>query len=261
MGESTAIHWTNSTWNPWVGCRKVSQGCKHCYMFRDQARYGRDPQDVHRTTATTFDQPLHYKEPRLIFTCSWSDFFIEQADEWRADAWRIIRDTPHTYQILTKRPERIAECLPADWDNGYPNVWLGVSVEDQDAANLRIPILKHIPAKIRFLSCEPLLGPVILRSWVRPSPGWAPDFIHWVIVGGESGPGARPMNAEWARSLRDECGAAGDVAFFFKQWGGNRKVGDVWGGDELDGKQHQAFPGYLPSRIGALPLKQMEMFS
>lgn len=249
MGEHTAIHWTHSTWNPWVGCRKVSAGCKHCYMFRDMKKYGKDPTDIHRTTKPVFTAPLRYEEPRLIFTCSWSDFFIEQADEWRAEAWEIIRNTPHTYQILTKRPERIAACLPSDWGDGYPNVWLGVSIEDRNAYG-RLPKLRSVPVKVRFLSCEPLLESI---------PNMNLTGIHWVITGGESGPGCRPMDLDWARDIRDQCQRHG-VPFFFKQVGGTRKVDGVWGGDELDGQRYQAFPAYLPPKVGALPLKQLEMF-
>jgi len=151
MAQTTGISWTDATWNPWHGCRKISAGCKYCYMFRDKERYGQDPTVVMRSKSN-FNDPLKWamdteqigflpgkdKEPSAfvgmkIFTCSWSDFFIQEADEWRADAWNIIRDTPEfTYQILTKRPERIMECLPPDWGRGYENVWLGVSVEDKE---------------------------------------------------------------------------------------------------------------------------------
>lgn len=177
MGEKSNIQWTENTWNPWHGCIKVSEGCKFCYMYRDKERYGQDPITVMRSK-TNFKAPLKWKEPTLIFTCSWSDWFIEQADEWRAEAWAIIKATPqHTYQILTKRPERILECLPEDWGDGYPNVWLGVSVENQKAVK-RIGELIKVPSVVRFISAEPLLELVDL------------DFlnsIHWVIVGGESG--------------------------------------------------------------------------
>src|SRR5215472_9745754 len=128
MGGATGIEWTDATWNPWMGCRKVSPACAHCYMFSDQRRYGHDP-GVIRRSKTTFDAPLRWPtEEKLVFTCSWSDWFIEDADEWRPEAWEVIRQTPHlTYQILTKRPELIADRLPADWGRGWPNVWLGVS--------------------------------------------------------------------------------------------------------------------------------------
>ena len=229
MGERTAIGWTDATWNPWYGCTKVSPGCAHCYMFRDQIRYGRDPNVVTRSK-TKFAEPLKWTEPRRVFTCSWSDWFHEAADAWRDEAWDIIRRTPHlTYQILTKRPERIAAHLPSDWGDAWANVWLGTSIENQRWA-VRAGLLLEVPARMRFLSCEPLLGPLDLSDYL-PSPygcgGEARNDncevcaprLHWLIVGGESGPDARPMQLDWARSLRDQCAEAG-VAFFLKQLGG-----------------------------------------
>jgi protein gp37 len=164
MGEKTEIAWTEKTYNPWQGCTKMSPGCAHCYMFRDKRRYGQDPLVVVRSKDPTFYAPLRWREPALVFTCSWSDFFHAAADEWRDDAWDVIRRTPHlTYQILTKRQDRILQCLPPDWGPvGWPNVWLGVSVENQHFADIRIPALLQVPARVRFLSCEPLLGPVDL---------------------------------------------------------------------------------------------------
>lgn len=220
MGETTGIGWTESTWNPWVGCRAVSPGCARCYARELVTnRMGRDFSKVTRSK-TTFDDPLKsaWKTPRRIFTCSLSDFFIEEADAWRDDAWEIIRATPqHTYQILTKRPERILEHLPFDWRvrGYYPNVWIGVSVEDQQRADERIPILMNIPAKVTFLSCEPLLGPVSIGAFL--------GFLNspkWVIAGGESGPGCRPCEESWLRSLRDDC-TSNETAFFLKQLGGH----------------------------------------
>lgn len=229
MGDNSAISWTDSTWNPFMGCRKVSAGCKFCYMYRDMAKYGRDPLTVVRSK-TKFDEPLKWADPRKVFTCSWSDWFIEEADPWRDEAWDIIRRTPqHTYQILTKRPERILDHLPCDWGEGWPNVWLGVSVEDQAAADKRIPLLLAVPTRVRFLSCEPLLGALVLRTRDDFSDyGHGPRRlgmsnnaaqsagIHWVIVGGESGPTRREMDMAWARSIRDQCVSAG-VPLWFKQ--------------------------------------------
>lgn len=226
MGKSSAIEWTEATWNPWHGCLKVSPGCAHCYMYRDKRRYGQDGSEVLRSKSS-FDAPTKWKESKMIFTCSWSDFFIAQADEWRDEAWEVIRNTPHhTYQILTKRPERIIEHLPNGWP--FRNVWLGVSVENPRFYN-RIEVLAGIPAGIRFLSLEPLLAPM---------PRLPLDGISWVVVGGESGPGCRPMQAEWVRDIRNQCAKA-KVAFFFKQWGGPRK--DVTG-RVLDGKVWNAMP-------------------
>jgi protein gp37 len=229
MGRLSQIEWTEATWNPWHGCRKVSPGCAHCYMYRDKIRYGQDPSSVVRGK-TTFELPLKWKDSRLIFTCSWSDFFIEEADQWRKAAWDIIRSTAHhTYQILTKRPERIGNHLPNDWP--LPNVWLGVSVENPHFY-WRIAVLREIPAFVRFLSLEPLLAAM---------PDLPLDGISWVIVGGESGPKCRPMKSEWVCEIRDRCRDAG-VPFFFKQWGGKRKhvtgrrlEGRIW--DEMPRSQ------------------------
>jgi protein gp37 len=191
-------------------------------MFRDKKRYGQDPAVVVRSATATFNAPLKWKEPARVFTCSWSDFFIEQADEWRDEAWRIINDTPHlTYQILTKRPERIAACLPKNWphDSGYPNVWLGVSGENNDLFVKRWQILREIPAAKRFLSLEPLLESVEsgLQSelWEYCSEFVWPD---WVIAGGETGGPSevRPTDNQWLREIRDHCKRAG-IAFFLKQ--------------------------------------------
>lgn len=209
MGERTAIAWTNRTWNPWQGCHKVSPGCGGCYMYREKERYGQDPKTVVRSKPPTFAAPLKWHDPALVFVCSWSDFFIAEADPWRAEAWDIIRTQRHlTFQIPTKRADRIAECLPPDWP--LPNVWLGVSVEDQAAADERIPELLSVEAAVRFISAEPLLGPVVLDERER---------IDWIIAGGESGPRCRPMQVEWARLLRDYGRRVG-AAFFLKQLGG-----------------------------------------
>jgi protein gp37 len=234
MGEATGIEWTDATWNPWRGCAKVSPGCAHCYMFTDQRRFGRDPSVVTRSK-TTFRAPLRWREPRLVFTCSWSDWFIPAADEWRDEAWDVVRRTPHlTYQILTKRPELALERLPADWGDGYPNVWLGTSIENRRFVD-RAELLREIPAAVRFISAEPLLGPL---------DGLDLYDIDWLIAGGESGPRARDCNPEWVRQLRDHCAFEG-VAFFFKQWGAVRATGHGKGGGEdavLDGRRWLEMP-------------------
>jgi protein gp37 len=183
---------------------------------------------------------------RRVFSASLADVFDAEAPHGALERlWGVIRVTPWLdWQILTKRPERILASLPVDWGRGWRNVWLGTSVEDQASANERIPELWRVPACIRFLSCEPLLGPVdITRIPARDfdeAPAWHAAMqsrIHWVIVGGESGPEHRPMNPEWARSLRDQCHRLG-VAFFFKQHGGLRPGGEAL----LDGVQHHEFP-------------------
>src|SRR3990167_4980051 len=159
MGYTTGVQWTDHTHNFWYGCKKVSAGCKFCYAELEMTRYGREFRIVAR--AKGFGKPLSWKEPAKVFVNSWSDFFIEEADEWRAEAWEVIRRTPHLiYQILTKRPENIAARLPADWGNGWPNVWLGISAEDQKNADKRIPVLLNVMARVRFISAEPLLGPI-----------------------------------------------------------------------------------------------------
>ena len=224
----TAISWTEETWNPWMGCTKVSEGCDHCYMFREQRQYGNDPEVVRRSK-TKFQLPLRLKEPSLIFTCSWSDWFHVDADPWRDEAWEIVRATPqHTYQILTKRPGRIRRHLPADWGDGYPNVWLGTSVETNEHLS-RVRVLCDVPAALRFISAEPLLGPL---------PDLDLDGIGWVITGGESGPEHRPIEVAWVREIRDACLAA-DVPFHHKQWGGARPKS---GGKLLDGREWCEIP-------------------
>ena len=213
MADTTTIEWTDHTWNPWYGCKKISPGCKYCYMYRDQTRYGMDPTNVSRSK-TKFNEPKKWKEPGLVFTCSWSDFFIDEADQWRDEAWQIIKDTPHlTYQILTKRPEDVLQRLPADWGTGYPNVWLGVSVESQHE-DWRIFELMDIPAALRFVSFEPLIGPV----------KWNPEWnIDWIIIGGETGNEEgpyryRPAEIDWFVELINGA-ILYDVAIFVKQLG------------------------------------------
>jgi len=211
VGTNTSIAWTDHSWNPWTGCHKVSPGCGECYMHREKKRYGQDPSTVVRSKPPTFNAPRKWKDPARVFVCSWSDFFIEEADPWRAEAWEIIRSSPHlTFQIPTKRAHRIAACLPDGWP--LPNVWLGVSVENQEAADTRIPDLLSVKAAVRFVSAEPLLGPVTL----------SPDAmmgLDWLIVGGESGPRCRPMEIEWMRDLQAQAAHA-RICFFAKQLGG-----------------------------------------
>lgn len=249
MSFDSKIQWTEATWNPWHGCKKVSEGCKFCYMYRDKERYGQNPATVMKSK-TAFKAPLNWKEPKLIFTCSWSDWFIEEADAWREEAWQIIKATPqHTYQILTKRPERILSHLPADWGTGYPNVWLGVSVENQEVLGERLFNLSMVPAVVRFVSAEPLLGPLkfkiveyygnglslttdYLRGTEKDWNANGPTYdlgtkrinkIDWVIVGGESGNENgkytyRPCSIVWIMEITKQCAEAG-VPVFVKQLG------------------------------------------
>lgn len=233
MGRITKISWTHRTWNPWRGCTKISPGCKNCYMFPGQLRCGYDPHKIVRSK--TWDVPLRWqreaaREGRriLVFTCSWSDWFHEAADLWREEAWALIRKCPNLiFQILTKRPERIPDNLPQDWGTGYDNVWLGVSVESNDFV-WRVQLLKEVPAVLRFISAEPLLGPLSDLDL---------DGIRWLIVGGESGAHFRPMQLSWVRALRDMAAAQG-VPFFFKQLAGPRP--EIRG--VLDGRIYKQFP-------------------
>ena len=233
MAEKTIIAWTERTWNPWRGCDKISPGCKNCYMFTAQSRYGRNPAEVVRTG--TWDQPRRWQRAaqaagrtERVFTCSWSDWFHADADAWRPEAWSVIRSCPNlSFQILTKRAERIADHLPPDWGVGYPNVWLGVSIEDNRYV-WRADHLRTIPAAIRFVSYEPALGPIDQLDLTG---------IHWLICGGESGPGYRPMDTQWARDIRDRCHSTG-VAFFFKQSSAPRTETGI----ELDGEIVREYP-------------------
>ncbi len=267
---TTSIEWTDKTWNPVTGCTRVSEGCRHCYIertppFRMQGRKLGDPVQLH---PDRLDQPLRWTKPSLVFVNSLSDLFHEDVPtEFLEDVWaRMCIADHHIYQILTKRPKRMHEWLTTqDWDRvgwivaktspmaghralarkraGFKmleHVWLGVSVEDQPTADERIPILLQTPAAVRFVSAEPLLGPVDLRRWLQvyehdgppccsDKTGWhrlgenhvlgpAQSMLDWVIAGGESGPGARPCDIAWIRSIVQQCKAAA-VPCFTKQLG------------------------------------------
>lgn len=225
MSQKTNIQWTDATVNFWTGCKKVSAGCKYCYMYRDKERYGKDPSEVVLVSDKTIMGTLRKLTiPSKIFTCSWSDFFIEEADRWRDKAWKIIKDHPqHQWQILTKRPERIRQCLPDDWGDGYENVWLGVTVENQLSANDRIWQLIDAPAKVKFISVEPLLEEVDLWLDKCLTGNLLEDKIDWVIVGGESGNDAgkylyRPCKVEWMELIVQQCDSA-NIPVFVKQMG------------------------------------------
>jgi protein gp37 len=232
MGDVTRISWANKTWNPWMGCRHVSPECDHCYAesmvnrLRDSPEQkAKDYDGPHAfdivTRTKTWSDPRRWqreaeKENRfdLVFTCSLSDFFIQDADQWRPDIWKIIRDTPNLiYQILTKRPELIERRLPDDWGrNGYPNCWLGVSVGTRKFLK-RMDVLRRIPAHVRFVSAEPLLEDICpdLESCILG--------FDQVIVGGESGNNSdlfRFMDHKWARNILNVCEEY-NVAFWFKQ--------------------------------------------
>ncbi|AJA43370.1 hypothetical protein VC60_gp69 [Mycobacterium phage Sbash] len=262
MGDRTKIEWTRSddgtpgaTWNPVTGCTKVSAGCDNCYAEKIAHRFAGTTAYPNGFEVTLrperLDQPLRWKRPRRIFVNSMSDLFHDDVPEsFIGSVFDVMAKCPqHTFQILTKRHARMRSLLtkwatqvPDDlpqykaafrahqgvwamvrqWP--LPNVWLGVSTENQRSADIRIPALLDTPAAVRFISAEPLLGPIDLHADPigKDSVFWI-GHLDWVIVGGESGPGARPMHPDWARSLRDQCRIAG-VPFLFKQWGEYRPV-------------------------------------
>lgn len=225
MAETTGIEWADATWNPWYGCTKVSPGCDNCYAQVWAKRAGKIFNKVRRAAQSGFTAPIRWKQPRRIFVCSLSDFFHPDVPPLaRESAIQImtVEASQHIYMLLTKRPENIKQMLRGTpWQERLPdNIWLGVTAENQEQAKKRIPLLLEIPAKVRFVSCEPLLGPVNIFGFNSPTWGQIPpsSLLNWVICGGESGYDARPMHPAYALSLRDQCAAAG-VPFFFKQWG------------------------------------------
>jgi protein gp37 len=287
VAEHSKIQWTEATWSPTVGCTHVSAGCDHCYAatlasgrlkhlpeYEGLAEHGKFNGTV-RLLEDRLTLPLKWRKPRMIFVDSMSDLFHESVpDEYIAEVWAVMAASQrHTFQILTKRHGRMRSllssrvffsavnqaycCLPSDVPSitGYKwplrNIWLGVSAEDQHWADIRIPALLDTPAAVHFVSAEPLLGPINLRHVVPgpcPCHGIERDGLSWIIVGGESGRGARPMRVEWARSIRDQCEAAG-VPFFFKQAGA--ALAREWG---VPGSGHdpdvwpEPFPREMPQR-------------
>lgn len=270
MGTETGISWADSTWNPWMGCTPVASGCAHCYARREMTRYGRDFATVTRAKPATFHLPLKIPSNSLVFVCSWSDFFHEAADKWRHEAWDVIdqrRDL--TFIIPTKRIQRAGQLLPWGLGTPWPHVWLLVSASTQAEVDVVVPQILRLPAAVRGVSLEPLLGEVDLYrgGWsyleaLRPPPGnhrgWRCG-LDWVIVAGESGGpegralvrraeldaegqrfGWRPKDDryQWVRSLRNQCQSAG-VPFHFKGWGGPKPTS---GGRLLDGREWLEFP-------------------
>lgn len=286
MGETTEIQWTDSTFNPWWGCARVSEACQHCYAESWAKRFGVEwgKKAERRTFGDKhWNEPLRWNRQadaagvrRLVFCASMADVFEDHPElpPERERLWELITATPAlTWQLLTKRPENIMGMVPEAWLDGWPsNVWAGTTVETQRWAEERLPHLLEVPAPVRFVSCEPLFGPVDLGlqvdhrcherdhittdvwfqcldcstedrivDWTYPD-GFQ---IDWVIAGGESGPKAQPSNPDWFRSLRDQCEAA-SVPYLFKQWGefdeaGNR-VGKKAAGYVLDGRTHDGIP-------------------
>ncbi|MDA2925276.1 phage Gp37/Gp68 family protein [Acidobacteria bacterium AH-259-L09] len=235
MAYQSKIEWTETTWNPVTGCNKVSTGCKYCYAERISERFrgveghpyeqGFDLK-IHRDR---LESPSRWRNPRRIFVNSMSDLFHEQIPfDFINDVFDVMEENPkHTFQVLTKRPDIMLQFFKNHRTDVPPNVWLGISVETQEYM-WRLSVLKKVPANVRFVSCEPLLGPLVLDL----------DRIHWVIVGGESGPKSRPIAIEWVRDIRAACLRV-EVPFFFKQWGGSNKAKS---GRILDGRTWDEFP-------------------
>jgi protein gp37 len=247
MADGSAIEWTDATWNPVTGCTKITAGCENCYAARFSERFrGVTGHPFERGFDLTLrpdriSQPLAWRRPRMIFVNSMSDLFHKEIprefidrvfDTMEAASW-------HVFQVLTKRSTLMRDYLRHRYGDvkAPPHIWLGVSVEN-GAATKRIKHLQQSPASIRFLSIEPLIGPVGTMDLAG---------IHWVIAGGESGPNARPMDIDWARDIRDQCARPG-VAFFFKQWGGIRPKS---GGRALDGREWNELPNISPSEKAA----------
>jgi protein gp37 len=239
MSDHSDIEWTDATWNPVRGCQKISPGCKHCYAETFSERFRGVPGHPFeqgfdlRLVPSALDLPRRWRTGRLVFVNSMSDLFHEDVPaDFIQQAFAVMHECPqHQFQVLTKRAERLLAIAPRlDWPH---NVWMGVSVENDDY-KWRIDLLRQVPAAIRFISAEPLLGPTERLPL---------DGIHWVIAGGESGPRAREMKPEWARSIRDQCVSAG-VPFFFKQWGGvQRKLA----GRRLDKREWNEMPAMTGS--------------
>lgn len=248
MAENSGIEWTHHTFNPWIGCTKISAACDHCYAEAWDARGlqggpSRWGPHAARTRTKTWGNPLRWQKKAAaegvryrVFTASLADVFDNHKSidpAWRHELWALIRQCPDLdFLLLTKRPENISRYLPDDWADGYPNVWLGCTVEDQKAAERAKHLIK-IPAKVHFLSMEPLVGPVDLSDVI--------GGLEWVITGGENGKHYRPVNPDWFRTIRDQC-AAQEVPFLFKQWEGENQKVIKAKGRELDGVVHDGYP-------------------
>jgi protein gp37 len=245
MGKSSYIQWTHHTYNPWIGCTKVSPGCIHCFAekcdkLRGYTDDGWGPGKPRHRTKTHADVMKWNKalentgRRERLFCASLGDIMDDEIDpSWRSDLWTLIESTPNLdWLLLTKRPQNYAKFLPRSWflDGFPPNVWIGTTAENQEYADLRMPLLIQIPAVVRFVSAEPLISNIDFSPWISQ--------LDWIIVGGESGHHFRTMNPEWATNIRDQC-QAHDVAFFFKQWSGIHP-GKL--GNELEGVAHQCYP-------------------
>lgn len=257
MAKDSKIEWTHHTFNPWWGCAKVSPACRYCYAETWAKRVG--SQVWGAKAKRRFFTDKHWQEPlrwnkeaaesgqrRRVFCASMADVFERRTElnepRWRL--WKLIEETPHLdWLLLTKRPHNIMSMVP--WKNIFPEqVWIGATVENQTWAKKRISYLLEVPAKVRFLSCEPLLEPLDLKPFV----GNHSSGIHWVIAGGESGPNSRPMNPDWVRNLRNQC-SENDIAFHFKQWG-------HWVPEELMTEQQKKVTILDGYRLAAVGKKQ-----
>lgn len=262
MAENSNISWTDNTFNPWIGCTKVSPACDFCYAETWDHRFSGDrwgpKAERTRTNVKNWNKVRRWDriagetgKRAIVFTASLADVFDNHRsirEEWRADLWALIRDTRNlAWMLLTKRPQNVKRFLPDDWGDGYPNVAIGASAENQEETNRRVPVLLGVPAAGRFLSMEPLLSAVTI-----PDGALGAGLIDYVIAGGESGSHARPSEAAWFRSVRDQVRAAG-AGFHFKQWGEHDETGARVGvdnaGNLLDGV---AWQDRLP--ISELPL-------
>jgi protein gp37 len=285
----TAIEWTDATWNPTTGCDRVSPGCANCYALTLAARLKAMGQPAYqndgdpKTSGPGFkltlhpdrlDAPLRWRKPRMVFVNSMSDLFHEDVPEaFLRDVWDVMVEAKqHTFQVLTKRPDRAAEFLAGYWHGGGPslyvspscpasNVWLGTSIENT-RFTWRADVLRESPAAVRFISAEPLLGSLLrdrngdyFPAFTDDDRGHAPldlNGIDWLIAGGESGRGHRPIDARWVRELRDACDANG-TSFFFKQWGGDTPKS---GGRLLDGREWSEYPAGRAREPEAMPTRK-----
>ena len=253
MSDRSKIEWTDATWNPVRGCTKISPGCAHCYAETFAERFRGVPGHPYeqgfdlRLVPEKLSEPLRWATPRRVFVNSMSDLFHEAVpDDYIEAVVGVMRDADwHVYQVLTKRSERMLHLLRTRlrWVRDHEHIWWGVSIENREYGLPRVRHLQAVPAAVRFLSIEPLIedvGRLPLRG------------IHWLIVGGESGPGARPMRREWVRNVRAQCRKAG-VPFFFKQWGGVRKNE---AGRELDGRTHDELPEITTRNVPSLGVRR-----
>jgi protein gp37 len=253
MAQKSNIEWTEATWNIARGCTKVNEDCKYCYMYRDSMQGTRyNPKAVTRTK-TVFNMPLRLKTPSLIFTSSLTDFFHPEVDSYRAEAWDIIRRCPqHTFQILTKRPDRILYNLPGNWDRGYPNVWLGASIGSQSSIDMGNQLLS-VPATKHFLSIEPMWSEVDLHAehlLRRAGTFSSARYLDWVIVGGESGNDNgkyryRPCKLEWIENIITQCKET-NTPVFVKQLGTH--LSKELGLKDRHGKNMEEWPAHLRIR-------------